>query len=600
MSQVNDTDAFLVNREDTSYKLQTQNLMADLQDNDLMLVNRADTLYKVTGAEIKASLKPPVEIIQPIILVPTEGDGVGGDVTYKPMTSEITLIADNGNNERLTFTDGISYNADTGADMNQPISATFTDGQYVIGDSDTNTGYPALGTVVNDAAGNTMTVLPSSGPLWAETIISADGVFDDIYIGEIAYGDGKFVTPGLLESMAWAEDNDISDWNVVKITQLGEPARFKKIAFGDGIFCALAPGTPSGASRIAVRSAYSSDLSDWYQGGIYGRDNYKAIAFGDGKFVVVGLQYGNTQALVWHIESSDIGSESWTETVPFPDDGSPIWESVAYGNGKFVAVASYTTDTKVYDKLMYADANTLQWTTVTVPDKEWFSITHGDGKFVAVCKNGGNEAVMWANDTDVTTWYNAVTPINSGWRDVTYGNGRFVAISDDGFYRIMWATDPSGPWIEETAPDNSYKYICYGNGYYLATASNSRSMFWTSDWGGDFANTMKVTNYRKVTNTGPIADDLVFTSNTPISTLYSGIKEWGNATWEVSTDSAFSSPMIATEAITPLQNQTLEPYERGDIVLSSNTPYWVRVSYNATNPELPNVTSKQVHFRTAS
>ena len=53
---VNDTDKFLVNRSGSSYHLEAQNLMAELQDDDLMLVNRSGKSYKVTGAEIKDSL----------------------------------------------------------------------------------------------------------------------------------------------------------------------------------------------------------------------------------------------------------------------------------------------------------------------------------------------------------------------------------------------------------------------------------------------------------------------------------------------------------------------------------------------------------------
>ena len=53
---VNNTDTFLVERSGTSYKLQAQNLMADLQDTDLMLVERSGTSYKATGLDIKNSL----------------------------------------------------------------------------------------------------------------------------------------------------------------------------------------------------------------------------------------------------------------------------------------------------------------------------------------------------------------------------------------------------------------------------------------------------------------------------------------------------------------------------------------------------------------
>ena len=72
---VNDTDKFLVNRSGSSYHLEAQNLMAELQDDDLMLVNRSGKSYKATGAEIKGSLKPPAEVIKPQIIAPANGAG---------------------------------------------------------------------------------------------------------------------------------------------------------------------------------------------------------------------------------------------------------------------------------------------------------------------------------------------------------------------------------------------------------------------------------------------------------------------------------------------------------------------------------------------
>jgi len=55
---VQDSDKFLVNRSNSSYQLEAQNLMAELKDDDLMLVNRDGQSYKATGLEIKDSLNP--------------------------------------------------------------------------------------------------------------------------------------------------------------------------------------------------------------------------------------------------------------------------------------------------------------------------------------------------------------------------------------------------------------------------------------------------------------------------------------------------------------------------------------------------------------
>lgn len=57
---IQDTDLFLVNRDENSYKIQASNLMATLQDNDLMLVNRGGKSYKITAKEVKDDITPEV------------------------------------------------------------------------------------------------------------------------------------------------------------------------------------------------------------------------------------------------------------------------------------------------------------------------------------------------------------------------------------------------------------------------------------------------------------------------------------------------------------------------------------------------------------
>ena len=58
MADIQDTDLFLVNRNNTTSTLPASDLMAEILDDDLMLVNRGGQTYKVTGAEVKDSLGP--------------------------------------------------------------------------------------------------------------------------------------------------------------------------------------------------------------------------------------------------------------------------------------------------------------------------------------------------------------------------------------------------------------------------------------------------------------------------------------------------------------------------------------------------------------
>ena len=90
---VNPTDKFLVNRSGSSYNVEQQNLMAQLQDDDLLLVNRNSKSYKITGAEFKDSLSSP-PIIQSVTL--TEDDPAGARFTSQDFTTTAVML-DNGN-----------------------------------------------------------------------------------------------------------------------------------------------------------------------------------------------------------------------------------------------------------------------------------------------------------------------------------------------------------------------------------------------------------------------------------------------------------------------------------------------------------------------
>ena len=56
MSTIQDTDQFLVQRGQTSYKQNAADLMSTIQDTDLMLIQRGEDSYKVTCEDVKDQL----------------------------------------------------------------------------------------------------------------------------------------------------------------------------------------------------------------------------------------------------------------------------------------------------------------------------------------------------------------------------------------------------------------------------------------------------------------------------------------------------------------------------------------------------------------
>ena len=64
------------------------------------------------------------------------------------------------------------------------------------------------------------------------------------------------------------------------------------------------------------------------------------------------------------------------------------WQSVCYGNGKFVAMAMNST-------IAAYSADGITWTKTTLPNKlSWQSVCYGNGKFVAMANSSNIAACL--------------------------------------------------------------------------------------------------------------------------------------------------------------------------------------------------------------
>ena len=112
-----------------------------------------------------------------------------------------------------------------------------------------------------------------------------------------------------------------------------------------------------------------------------------------------------------------IKKPKWTQaTLPASED----WPSVCYGNGKFVAVASYSN-------IAAYSTDGVNWTQATLPTSAtWQPVCYGNGKFVAMAMN----STIAAYSTDGITWTQTTMPNKLSWKSVCYGNGKFVAMAN--------------------------------------------------------------------------------------------------------------------------------------------------------------------------
>lgn len=178
--------------------------------------------------------------------------------------------------------------------------------------------------------------------------------------------------------------------------------------------------------------------------------NWQSITYGEGKFVTVA--YSNNKAAY----STD--SINWTEaTLP----SSLRWQSVTYGNGKFVVVADAIV-------VLYS-LNGINWFSDTMPSNEdWSSITFGNGKFVAVASDSNSAAYS----TNATTWTAATLPSSAPWSSVAYGNGKFVAIAGSNSNKAAYSTDGIS-WTAATLPSSgNWSSVVYGGGKFVAVSTS--------------------------------------------------------------------------------------------------------------------------------
>ena len=110
----------------------------------------------------------------------------------------------------------------------------------------------------------------------------------------------------------------------------------------------------------------------------------------------------------------EAGVDWWEMSMP----SSASWQSVTYGAGKFVAVAS------AGDKAAYS-TDGINWTATTLPfATDWLSVTYGDGRFVAMPERMSKTIYS----TDGINWTEIPLPNVSSRYCVTYADGKFVAV----------------------------------------------------------------------------------------------------------------------------------------------------------------------------
>ena len=191
---------------------------------------------------------------------------------------------------------------------------------------------------------------------------------------------------------------------------------------------------------------------------------WSSVCYGDGKFVAVA-SFGNIFAY-----STD--GITWTEGTI--SDTSRSWNYICYGNGKFVTIVNRS-------KYFAYSTDGITWTedTISNTSRLWMSVCYGDGKFVALANND----TYFAYSTNGITWTEGtISDTSRSWDSICYGNGKFVAVAYNNSNYFAYSTDGIN-WTEGTISDTSrYWYsVCYGNGKFVTIVNRSKYFAYSTD-----------------------------------------------------------------------------------------------------------------------
>ena len=148
---------------------------------------------------------------------------------------------------------------------------------------------------------------------------------------------------------------------------------------------------------------------------------------------------------------------------------SSLWQSVTFGNNRFVAIAF---DSNI---AAYSDDG-ITWTQTTIPTAKWYSVIFGNNRFVAVAA----ETNIAAYSDDGITWIESTLPTTAYWRSVTFGNNRFVAIADES--NNVAYSDDGITWTGSTLPTTTrWNTVTFGNNRFVAVSWGSTIAAYSDD-----------------------------------------------------------------------------------------------------------------------
>ena len=210
---------------------------------------------------------------------------------------------------------------------------------------------------------------------------------------------------------AGASSTDLTSWSAITLSQSAN-------------WCAIASGTV-GASTYAVAIAtggtattYSTNGTSWINGGaLSSSGTWTGLAYSGGVFMAVrsgsnAASRSTDGGINWSAGGVLSSSTTWTDVAGGSINGSNMFVAIASGG----TLANYTID------------NGTTWTAsgALPASATWSSIAYGNYRFVAVASGGTSSAYS----TNGLTWTaGGALPSSTTWSSIDFYNGLFVAVA---------------------------------------------------------------------------------------------------------------------------------------------------------------------------
>jgi len=194
----------------------------------------------------------------------------------------------------------------------------------------------------------------------------------------------------------------------------------------------------------------NATVNQWTQRILSSSQNWQSVAYGNGVFVAIAVSTS--------VAATSPDGITWTQRA-LPS--SQIWTSITYGNGLFVVVSGGSG-------VAATSPDGITWTQRVLPFPQ-YAVVYGGGLFVAVAKGSS----VAATSPDGIAWTQRVLPSSQQWQSIAYGSGLFVAVAAGPSSAAAISLDGI-TWTPSVLPSSqSWQSIAYGGGLFVVVATGT-------------------------------------------------------------------------------------------------------------------------------